>query len=248
MPDGTLVTNAHVIEKARQVAVTFPDGLERPARVMGADPVTDLALLRVEATGLPYLPVGEPVGHRVGQLVVAIGNPYGFDATVSAGVLSAVDRTLPGRRPLRHLLQHTAPLNPGNSGGPLVDAEGRVLGVNVAILAVAQGIGFAVPAQTLSWVVPRLLRHGQIQRAFLGISALTHGGGARVVGVEARSPAAAAGIRRGDVLVNIAGHAVSGIEDLQRRVAELTPGHTVSATVRRDGQTLQLSIRPGALR
>lgn len=248
-PDGTIVTNAHVVDGARQVSVSFPGGEPRPARVLGVDSVTDLALLKVEATGLPYLPVGEPPPLRVGQLVVAIGNPYGFDATVSAGVLSAVDRTLPaGRQTLNHLLQHTASLNPGNSGGPLVNSDGRVIGVNVAILAVAQGIGFAVPAQTLEWVVPRLLHHGSVQRSYLGISAHTHRGGARVVSVTPRSPAAAAGFQRGDVVVGLGQHRVQGVEDLQRVMVQVEPGKVVKATVVRGGKTVELAVRPGALR
>ncbi|MEN0063019.1 MAG: trypsin-like peptidase domain-containing protein [Myxococcota bacterium] len=249
-PDGSLITNAHVVARAREVSVTFPDGEARPARVVGADPVTDLAVVKVDATGLPYLPIeDEPRPPRVGQLVVAIGNPFGFDATVSAGVLSAVDRTLPaGSRKLDHLLQHTAPINPGNSGGPLTDSRGRILGVNVAILAVAQGIGFAVPAQTLAWVVPRLLHDGGVRRGYLGLSAHTHRGGARVVGVEPRSPAAAAGIQPGDVLIGLGPHPIRGVEDLQRRVAEVTPGRPVEARLRRRGADLKVTVRPGVLR
>lgn len=249
-PDGSLVTNAHVVARAREVTVTFPDAEERPARVVGVDPLTDLAVLKVEATGLPYLPVEDnPAPPRVGQLVVAIGNPFGFDATVSAGVLSAVDRTLPtGPRPLEHLLQHTAPINPGNSGGPLTDSRGRILGVNVAILAVAQGIGFAVPAQTLAWVIPRLLHDGGVSRGYLGLSAHTARGGVRVVHVEPRSPAAAAGIQRGDVLTGLGAHALVRVEDLQRRVAEVTPGQPVEVRLRRRGQAVRLTVRPGALR
>ncbi|MEO0602846.1 MAG: trypsin-like peptidase domain-containing protein [Myxococcota bacterium] len=249
-PDGSLVTNAHVVARAREVTVTFPDGEDRPARVVGVDPTTDLAVLEVAATGLPYLPVEDtPAPPRIGQLVVAIGNPFGFDATVSAGVLSAVDRTLPaGNRPLNHLLQHTAPINPGNSGGPLVDSRGRLLGVNVAILAVAQGIGFAVPAQTLAWVVPRLLHDGVVRRGYLGLSAHTWGGGARVVSVERRSPAAQAGIAPGDVLVGLGEHAIRGVEDLQRRVAEVTPGRTVEARLLRRGQERRVAVRPAPQR
>ncbi len=248
-PDGSLVTNAHVVARAREVAVTFPDGEARPAQVVGADPLTDLAVVKVMATGLPYLPVeDEPRPPRVGQLVIAIGNPFGFDATVSAGVLSAVDRTLPaGNRPLEHLLQHTAPINPGNSGGPLVDSRGRVLGVNVAILAVAQGIGFAVPAQTLAWVVPRLLHHGAVRRGYLGLSAHTWGGGARVVSVEARSPAARAGIAAGDVLTGLGPHAIRSVQDLQQRVAEVTPGRPLEVRLMRRGQQIRVTVRPDAL-
>ncbi|MBX2801230.1 MAG: trypsin-like peptidase domain-containing protein [Myxococcales bacterium] len=248
-PDGTLVTNAHVVEGARHVEVRFPDGQDRRADVVGTDPQTDLALLRVEATGLPYLPVADPRPLRPGQLVVAIGNPYGFDATISAGVLSATDRTLAGaKQPLHHLLQHTAPINPGNSGGPLVDAEGHLMGVNVAMIASAQGIGFAVPAQTLSWVVPRLLQQGRVVRGFLGVSVVTDRGGARVLAVQRSSPAAAAGLQTGDLLVGLGGRRIITSDDLARWMAETPPGRAVTATVLRDSVRTEISVTPVAAR
>jgi S1-C subfamily serine protease len=174
-PDGYLLTNQHVVHRAARVSITLTTGDKVEARVIAEDASTDLAVLRARTSGLPAVSLLTKGVPRVGQLVVAIGNPFGFEATVSAGVISAHGRTLRGAdgRLIEGVVQHTAPLNPGNSGGPLVDARGRVVGINTAIIAAAQGIGFAVPAATAEWVISEVLTNGRVRRAYLGIAGRT---------------------------------------------------------------------------
>ena len=169
-PDGYVLTNEHVVQNAQDARVAFVDGRSVPAVVVGRDPATDLAVLRAQAGALPYARLSTAQPLRVGQLVVAVGNPFGFESTVSAGVVSALGRSLRSRhgRLIEGVVQHTAALNPGNSGGPLVDSRGRVVGVNTAIIAMAQGIGFAVPAGTAQWVLTEILTQGRVRRAYLG--------------------------------------------------------------------------------
>jgi S1-C subfamily serine protease len=170
-PDGYVLTNSHVIQHAREVLVTFADGSEVQARVVGDDPATDLALVRVQTDAPAHAALSDVSRARPGQLVIAIGNPLGFDATVSTGVVSAVGRTLSGPGGLiDDVIQHTAPLNPGNSGGPLVASNGRVLGINSAMAGRSQAIGFAIPVETAAWVVGELLARGRVRRALLGIA------------------------------------------------------------------------------
>ena len=209
-PDGYVMTNSHVVAGGRAIRVRAATGETVPASVVGDDPGTDLALVKIDAA-LPYLAVDGAVSPRVGQLAVAIGNPLGFESTVSTGVVSALGRSLRGRgnRLIDGVVQHTAPLNPGNSGGPLLDTSGRVLGVNTAIIARSQGLGFAIAVETAGWVLGQLLQHGRVRRAWLGIGehrrpldrrlAYAHGLGAAAgrgaVGFErrrARSPRARA--------------------------------------------------------
>ncbi|MGC1729612.1 MAG: trypsin-like peptidase domain-containing protein, partial [Steroidobacteraceae bacterium] len=172
-PDGYVLTNEHVVQRVQQARVSFVDGRTAPAVVAGRDPATDLAVLRAQATTLPYAQLAGDQRLRPGQLVVAVGNPFGYESTVSAGVVSALGRSLRSRqgRLIEGIVQHTAALNPGNSGGPLVDARGRVAGINTAIIAVAQGIGFAVPAATAQWVLTEILTQGRVRRAWLGVAA-----------------------------------------------------------------------------
>jgi S1-C subfamily serine protease len=257
-PDGFVVTNSHVVGGATELQVALPDGTELTARPVGDDPATDLAVLRIGAGALPFLPVADAGPLRPGQLVVAIGNPLGFESTVSTGVLSATDRTLPGAgRPLLQLLQHTAPLNPGNSGGPLVASDGRLIGVNTAIIPGGQGLGFAVPAQTLSWVVPRLMAEGRVIRGYLGLSGRTEAvrpaliqrfrvgrTAVRVEGVEPGSPAARGGLERGDLLVAVADAPVDSIASLHRRMADTPPNQRVSVVVLRGSNRLELDVVP----
>ena len=230
-PDGFVLTNAHVVAGVKQLRVTLPDGRAVDAKVVGADAATDIALVKAEATGLPRLQFADSRSARVGQVVVAIGNPYRFERSVSLGVVSAIDRSLPGARrgrKLEGLIQTDAAINPGNSGGPLLDASGAVLGINTAIVPFAQGLGFAVPAHTATWVATVLMQKGEVKRPRIGIQAAsvelepgpTPGAGrvrgVRVYQVVKASPAAAAGLCDGDVVVDVDGEAVRSIDDLQR--------------------------------
>jgi S1-C subfamily serine protease len=258
-PDGYVATNSHVVHGADHLSVVFPDGSTFEARIAGDDPPTDLALLRIPTSGLPYLKVEPGLSLRAGQLVVAIGNPYGFDSTVSTGVLSAIDRTLPAEgRPLLQLLQHTAPLNPGNSGGPLVSSGGELMGVNTAIIPSAVGLGFAIPVQTLAWVIPRLMRDGHIVRGYLGITGRTDAvrpawvarygcsrSAVRVEGVETGSPAAQGGLERGDLLISLGAQPIESIATLHRQMAELAPGTQAPVGVLRRGERRELPVRFG---
>jgi len=250
-PDGFLVTNHHVIENARNVTVVFVDGQELSARVVGSDAATDLALLRVAEGGLPAVEIGRSQDLRVGQLVVAIGNPLGFQSTVSAGVVSALGRNLRSQagRLIENVIQTDVALNPGNSGGPLVDSAGRVVGVNTAMIRMAQGLCFAVPAATMEFVVGELMMRGRVRRAILGITAQTRPVNRRVqrgyglpgltavevVSLAQNGPAAGAGLREKDIVVSVGGSGISTVDDLQRVLARTTPGDTVAVTVLRNG-------------
>src|SRR5262245_15614649 len=258
-PDGYVLTNSHVVAHARAVLVGFTDGRRAEARVVGDDPAPDLALVRVGAADLPFAELaGE--APRAGQLAVAIGNPLGFESTVSAGVISAVGRALRGRdgRLIENVIQHTAALNPGSSGGPLVDSRGIVLGVNTAIIALAQGIGFAIPAATASWVVPRLLAEGRVRRGWLGLSGRTRplaraqarrleiaaAATVEVLQVVAGGPAERAGVRVGDWIVGFGSGAVAAIDDLHRALTEWPPGREAAPEIVRGEERLRLGAVP----
>ncbi len=257
-PDGYVMTNSHVVSNQRQIRVRTPDGETIDGQVMGDDPATDLALVRIEAA-VPYLPIDGALSPRVGQLAVAIGNPLGFESTVSTGVVSALGRSLRGKgnRLIDGVIQHTAPLNPGNSGGPLLDGRGRVLGVNTAIIARSQGIGFAIAVETAAWVLGQLLHHGRVRRAWLGVGAVRrpldrrlayhHGLGAAAVeiqSVEPNSPASRAGLRDGDLLVRFADSTVGGIDELHRLLRSWPAGRPAAISVIRHGLRLALDITP----
>jgi S1-C subfamily serine protease len=255
-PDGYIITNSHVVEEAERLQVTFADGRELRAQLVGSDPETDTAVIRVPASGLPSAELGDSEGLRVGQLVIAIGNPFGFQATVTTGVVSALGRTLRSEsgRLIENVIQTDAALNPGNSGGPLVDSRGRVVGINTAIIQFAQGICFAIPVNTVRWVVGQLIGSGRVHRAFLGISGfrrpiarrlVRHLGlpaesGVAVTGVEAGSPASAAGLREGDVIVILDDHRVADIDDLQRLLGRAELGSTLRLTVLRGVERVDL--------
>jgi len=260
-PDGYVMTNSHVVASGRAIRVRTPAGEIAEGQVMGDDPATDLALVRVDASALAgtYLPVEAGLAPRVGQLAVAIGNPLGFESTVSTGVVSALRRSLRGRgdRLIDGVIQHTAPLNPGNSGGPLLDAAGRVLGVNTAIIARSQGLGFAIAVETAAWVLSQLLAHGRVRRAWLGLGAARrpldrrlayhHGLGASAVevqSVERGSPAARAGLADGDLLVQFADKPIGSVDDLHRVLRGFTADTQTRIGVIRRGQRIDLDITP----
>ncbi|HEY1813152.1 MAG TPA: trypsin-like peptidase domain-containing protein [Kofleriaceae bacterium] len=258
-PDGYVMTNSHVASSARELRVRTQQGETVRGHVVGDDPATDLALVRCDAAFATYLPIDGSIAPRVGQLAVAIGNPLGFESTVSTGVVSALGRSLRSRtnQLIDGVIQHTAPLNPGNSGGPLLDASARVLGVNTAIIARSQGIGFAVAVETAAWVLGQLLAHGRVRRAYLGIGAArrpldrrlayAHGLGASAVevqSVERDSPAARAGLVDGDLIVRFGDAPILGVDELHRVLRDQAAGTATRLAVIRRGQRLDLDITP----
>jgi S1-C subfamily serine protease len=263
-PDGLLLTNSHVVSGARGIRATFADGLSRDADLIGEDPHTDVAVLRIGAAALPAVELGVSRAVRVGQLAIAIGNPYGFQHTVTAGVVSALGRSLRSTsgRLIDDVLQTDAALNPGNSGGPLVDSRGEVIGLNTAIIPMAQGICFATAIDTVKWVAMQLLRDGKVRRSYLGLAganqpvgrriarhfSLPNVAGVRVESVEPGAAAAAAALRPGDVIVALKGQAVDGIDDLHRVLTADLIGVPVEITVLRGTELLRLSIAPGESR
>src|SRR6266702_4690365 len=243
-PDGLVLTNSHVVGNANRVSATTVDGRSLTARVVGDDPDTDLALVRVDAPlTLPAAPLGNSKLLKRGQLVIAIGNPLGFESTVTTGVVSALGRTLRARsgRLIDDVIQTDAALNPGNSGGPLVSSRGEVVGINTAVIVGAQGICFAVASNTASFVLGELVRHGRVRRAFIGIAAqqiaiprrlrhaasLTQESAVLAANVETGSPADRAGIKTRDIILRLDGTAITGGDDLIRVLAGEKIGRTV---------------------
>ena len=259
-PDGLILTNSHVVHDARRMEVTFADGRRMPARAIGDDPASDLAVIRVDEPGLTAAALGDSQQLRVGQLVVAIGNPYGFQSTVTAGVVSALGRSLRSYsgRLIDDVIQTDAALNPGNSGGPLVDSAGRVVGVNTATILPAQGICFAIGINTAKFVAGRLLRDGRIRRSYIGVSAqtvpihrrvvrfydLAKESGALVLSLEENSPAKRAGLRDGDIIVTLEGNPVAGVDDLHRVLTDVRVDVSCALTVLRLTEKLDLKIVP----
>ncbi len=259
-PDGYALTNSHVVSGAPSVTVSLGDGRRLPASLVGDDPDTDIAVLRLAGSGHAHASLGRSAGLKVGQMVVAIGNPFGFQATVTAGIVSALGRTLRAKsgRAIDSVIQTDAPLNPGNSGGPLVSGAGRVVGINTAIIAHAQGICFAIGIDTAIDVATRLMRDGRVRRGRIGLAAQTvpidlrlvraHGlalrSGALVTDVTADGPAAQAGLERGDVVVALAGHPVGGTDDLHRLLTRETIGRDVSLDVLRGAALRTLTVWP----
>jgi len=253
-----ILTNSHVVHDAKRIAVALADGRHFPAMMIGDDPATDLAVIRIEGPGLIAAPLGDSQKLRVGQLAIAIGNPYGFQYTVTAGVVSALGRSLRSYsgRLIDDVIQTDASLNPGNSGGPLVTSDGSVVGVNTATIMGAQGLCFAIGINTAKFVASRLLTEGRIRRSYIGVSAQTvplhrrvvrfydlpQESGIVVVAVEENSPAKQAGIREGDVIISLDGKAVGGVDDLHRLLTDARVGVKTPLTVLRWTEKLDLSV------
>ena len=257
-PDGLILTNSHVVHGADRIEATFSDGTRYRADVVGDDPDTDLAVVRVHGGSFAPARLGNSSTLKPGQLVVAIGNPFGFQATVTAGVVSALGRSLRSRsgRLMDDIIQTDASLNPGNSGGPLVNSRGEVIGVNTAMILPAQGLCFAIPIDTAKWVAGRLIQSGRIRRGWLGIGGqnvalprrvarlneLPAPRGVLVVHVEADSPAQRAGVRERDVIVGFDGGPISGIDDLHRALTEDRIGRSCTLAIVRERDKLELQV------
>jgi S1-C subfamily serine protease len=260
-PDGFLLTNHHVVAGQRRARVRLWDGRELTGEVVGNDPLTDLAVVRADGSGpLPYAELGDSAKLRVGQLVVAIGSPFGFESTVTAGVVSATGRTLRSITGalVDNVIQTDAALNPGNSGGPLVDSRGRVIGINTAIIAPAQGICFAIPIDIAKHLLPQLLQHGRVMRGYLGLHGqavpipraqvrqfnLTQSTGVEIVALEEDAPASQAGLQDGDVIVTLGDRPVTSIDDLQKLLTQLPVGIPASVVLLRDGRKFERFVVP----
>lgn len=260
-PSGLVATNNHVVGNATRVVVSLQNGQEYQARVVGADELTDLAVLRVEArSALPAVPWGSSSAMRVGQWVLAAGNPFGLGGSVTSGIISARGRDI-GAGPFDDFIQTDAPINPGNSGGPLFNTAGEVIGINTAIYSpsgASAGIGFAVPSDLARPLIEQLSRGGRVERGWLGISVQdvapdegarrTAGGGTRgvlIAGIERGSPAARAGLRQGDQVVAINGERVETSRVLVRNIAAIPPGQTVRLSVLRDGRPTEIPVQVG---
>jgi len=259
-PDGLVLTNSHVVHDASRIGVVLADGRRPDTVLVGEDPDTDLAVLRIYAPNLKPVALGESQNLRVGQMAIAIGNPYGFQATVTAGIVSALGRSMRARsgRLMDEIVQTDAALNPGNSGGPLVNSRGEVIGVNTAVILPAQGICFAIGIDTAKHVVGWLVRDGRIRRSYIGVGGqnvkvhrrvvrhhhLSVESGLLVVHLEPGGPGERAGLRDGDVIVEFAGRPVTGIDALHKLLTEETIGKTCSLVVVRHAEKMSLEIIP----
>ena len=260
-PDGYVLTNHHVVRDANRVRLSLTDGTILGAVPVGSDPPNDLALVRANGSGLPYATLGDSSTLKVGQLVIAIGNPLGFQSSVSTGVVSATGRAMRSldRRLIENVVQHTAPLNPGNSGGPLVDSRGRVVGINTAIIAAAQGIGFSVPSNTASHVVSQILAYGKVRRGYLGLTGrqrqlsrrrvryfdLPRESGVEVASLDPGGPAGKAGVQTGDIVVGMNGQSVESVDDLHRLLSEVVVRDLARLDVLRGTERKVLEVEIG---
>jgi S1-C subfamily serine protease len=263
-PDGFILTNSHVVHGADQIDVALSDGRRYPARLVGDDPDTDLAVIRIDAPNLAAAQLGDSNGIRVGQLAIAVGNPYGFQCTVTAGVVSALGRSLRSNsgRLIDNVIQTDAALNPGNSGGPLLNSRGEVIGVNTAIILPAQGICFATAINTAKFVAVRLIRDGRIRRSFLGVGGqnvaiprlmarqlnLASASGVLVLSVEKESPAQVAGLVEGDIIISMDGQAIRGVDDLHTHLTDQKIGVRSELTIIRRSTKISLPVVPAETR
>lgn len=261
-PDGFILTNSHVVHTARGLKVDLQGGSSYKGTLVGEDPATDLAVVRINGTGLPAAQLGDSAGLRVGQLVVAIGHPLGFRATVTAGVISALGRSLRGTtgRLIENIIQTDAALNPGSSGGPLADSRSKVVGVNTAIIQFAQGLCFSIPSNTAKWVAGELIKEGRVVRGYIGISgqvdvvspqAVSHYGlpantGVVILSVESDGPAYAAGLRRGDIIIAFGDKTVASFDDLHKLLTREMIGHRVPVAFLRGQSLMQTELSPVA--
>lgn len=262
--DGFVVTNSHVVNGATQIEASLPDGRSFHARVVGDDPATDVAVVKIDGDNLATLAFGESDRLQVGQIAIAIGNPFGFQYSVTAGVVSALGRTLRSQngRLIDDVIQTDAALNPGNSGGPLVDSFGHVIGVNTAVILPAQGLCFAVASNLARFVVGKLILEGRVRRGYLGIAAqavplpakwtqtleLPTKGGIQIQNVEADGPANISGLLAGDIIVQFEGKPIDSIDELHKALDETTIGRKSNLWVLRDGSLKSVGVTPGELR
>ena len=259
-PDGYILTNAHVVRDGSAYEVALTDGSTHAATLCGSDPATDTAVIRIDGSGLPHAELGESARLKVGQLCVAIGNPLGFSSTVSTGVISALGRNMRAQdgRLMENIIQSDVALNPGNSGGPLVDSRARVVGVNTAVIFGAQGISFAVPIDTAKWVIGQIMTAGRVRRSWLGIVAqnrridprirrhldLLQESGVEVMSVEPGGPATAAGLRDGDILLALDGRPVHSVDDVHRTLTQWPVGKPIPLTALRRIERLDVVALP----
>ena len=259
-PDGLILTNHHVVEAAQEIEVLLADGRRTPAKLVGSDPETDLAVLRIGLRNVPSIAFGDPDRARIGDVVLAIGNPFGVGQTVTMGIISALGRTQLGINTFENFIQTDAAINPGNSGGALVDTEGRLLGINTAIYSRtggSLGIGFAIPISTARHVVEQLVSSGAVVRGYIGVEPqdvtpelaqafrLARNDGAIIAGVMRGGPAERAGVRTGDVLVAVEGIAIANSASMLNVIAQLSPGTTARFTFLRSGREVELPIVVG---
>ena len=259
-PDGFILTNSHVVQDADRIQVALADGRQSEPQLIGIDPDTDLAVLRINQPNITPVTLGDSQKIRVGQLVVAIGNPYGFQYSVTAGVISALSRSLRSvsGRLIDNIIQTDAALNPGNSGGPLVNARGEVIGVNTAVIPDAQGICFAIAINTAKFVAGQLIKEGRVRRSYIGVAGqdvqlhrrhvrhfnLSSPTGVLVVSIESESPAAKSGLREGDLIIRYDNHPIAGIDDLHRILTDQRVGVRAILTIIRQSEVMELAIIP----
>lgn len=259
-PDGYILTNSHVVAGSTTVEVGLPDGSRHRADIIGQDPATDLAVIRASMSGLPAAQLGDSDRLRVGQLAIAIGNPLGFQSTVTTGVISALGRSLRSYsgRLIENIIQTDAALNPGNSGGPLVDSRSRVIGINTAIIQFAQGICFAIPVNTVRWVASLLIREGKVTRGYLGIAGqqislptrlvrslgIERNSAVQVLSIVPKSPAQATDLRIGDIIISIGGTPINSVDDVHRLLTSQVIGKSLDLVALREGSRLEKTIVP----